>query len=88
MNKIPIHNMASITASTWLSDTLKAELVNQHITKYDLARVANVDRRTIDRWINGFRSPKLEYIAQIFSALGYESITIPLKEVYKDGSQG
>ena len=81
MNKVPIHNMASITASTWFSDTLKAELVHKHITKQDLARVANVDRKTIYEWIDGIRSPKLEYIAQIFSALGYESITIPLKEV-------
>ena len=88
MNKVPIHNMASVTASTWFSDTLKAELVHQHITKQDLARVANVDRKTIYEWIDGIRSPKLEYIAQIFSALGYESITIPLKEVCKDGSQG
>lgn len=53
MNKVPIHNMASITASTWFSDTLKAELVHKHITKQDLARVANVDRKTIYEWIDG-----------------------------------
>ena len=88
MGKVPIHNMASVTASAWLSDTLNAELVNQHLTKQDLARAINVNRKTIYEWIDGLRSPKLEYIAQLFSALGYESITIPLKEVFKDGSQG
>ena len=87
MNKVTPLNMASITASTWLKNTLEAEVDRHHISKNDLARVAHVERKTIYRWINGVNSPKLENVAQIFAALGYDSITIPLKEVCKDGSQ-
>lgn len=43
-----------------------------------------VERKTMYDWINGVRSPRLENVAQIFAALGYDSITIPLKEVEHD----
>ena len=84
MNKVTTPNMASITAATWLTHTLNAEVDRLHITKKALARVANVERKTIYEWMNGVRSPKLENVAQIFAALGYDSITIPLKEVHDD----
>lgn len=81
MNKVPTPNMASIIATRWLTNTLKAEIDRLHISKKALARVAQVERKTIYKWMNGVRSPKLENVAQIFAALGYDSITIPLKEV-------
>ena len=73
--------MASIIATRWLTNTLEAEIDRLHISKKALARVAQVERKTIYEWMNGVRSPKLENVAQIFAALGYDSITIPLKEV-------
>ena len=81
MNKVTTPNMASITATQWLTETLKTEMERQHVTKKALARGAHVERKTIYAWMNGVSSPKLENIAQIFTALGYDSITIPLKEV-------
>ena len=81
MNKVTTPNMASITATRWLTNTLEKEIARQHLTKKALARVAHVERKTIYAWMNGVSSPKLENVAQIFAALGYDSITIPLKEV-------
>lgn len=81
MNKVPTPNMASIIATRWLTNTLEAEIDRLHISKKALARVAQVERKTIYEWMNGVRSPKLENVAQLFAALGYDSITIPLKEV-------
>ena len=80
MNRTPTPNMASITATRWLTNTLNAEIERLHISKAALARVAQVERKTIYEWMSGVRSPKLENVAQIFAALGYDSITIPLKE--------
>lgn len=81
MNRVTTPNMASITATRWLTNTLKKEIARLHISKNVLARVAHVERKTIYAWMNGVSSPKLENVAQIFAALGYDSITIPLKEV-------
>ena len=81
MNRVTTPNMASILATQWFTETLQNEVERQHLTKKALARVAHVERKTIYEWINGVRSPKLENVAQIFAALGYDSITIPLKEV-------
>lgn len=84
MNKVPTPNMASILATEWLTETLQAEVERQHLTKKALARVANVERKTIYEWMDGTRSPKLENVAQLFAALGYESITIPLTQEVTD----
>lgn len=81
MNRVPTPNMASLLATHWFTETLQNEVERQHLTKKDLARVAHVERKAIYHWMNGVRSPKLESVAQIFAALGYDSITIPLKEV-------
>ena len=81
MNKVTTPNMASLLATHWLTETLQNEVERQHLTKRALARVANVERKTIYRWMEGTISPKLENVAQIFAALGYDSITIPLREV-------
>lgn len=81
MNRVTTPNMASITATRWLTNTLEKEIARLHISKNALARVAHVERKTIYAWMNGVSSPKLENVAQIFAALGYDSITIPLKEV-------
>lgn len=88
MNRVPTPNMASLLATHWFTETLQAEVERQHLTKKDLSRVAHVERKAIYHWMKGNSSPKLESVAQIFAALGYDSITIPLKEVRKDGSQG
>lgn len=88
MNRVPTPNMASITATRWFANTLEEEIARLHISKTALARVSQVERKTIYAWMEGYRSPRLENIAQLFAALGYDSITIPLKEVRKDGSQG
>lgn len=87
MGKVPTPNAASIRAADWFTETLRTEMECQHLTKKDLARAANAERKTIYAWMEGYRSPRLENIAQLFAALGYDSITIPLKEVRKDGSQ-
>lgn len=84
MNRIPTPNMASSLAAQWLRETLQTEMERQHVTKKDLARVAHVERKTIYRWMEGTYSPKLENIAKIFAALGYDSVTIPLKEKEND----
>lgn len=81
MNRVTTPNMASITATRWLANTLEKEIARLHISKTALSRVAHVERKTIYEWMNGVRSPKLENVAQIFAALGYDSITIPLREV-------
>lgn len=84
MNKVPTPNMASILATYWFTETLQAEVERQHLTKKALARVANVRRKTIYEWMEGIRSPKLENVAQLFAALGYKSITIPLSQEVTD----
>lgn len=84
MNKVPTPNMASILATQWLIETLQAEVERQHLSKKSLARVANVERKTIYEWMDGTRSPKLENVAQLFAALGYKSITIPLAQEVTD----
>lgn len=71
-------------ATQWLIETLQAEVERQHLTKKNLARVANVERKTIYEWMDGTRSPRLEHVAQLFAALGYESITIPLTQEVTD----
>ena len=84
MNRVTTPNMASIIATEWFSKTVMHEIQQRHTTKWGLARVAHVECKTMYDWINGVRSPRLENVAQIFAALGYDSITIPLKEVKHD----
>lgn len=79
MNKIVTPNMASIIATENLASFLEAEMEKKNIDKTRLARIAQVNRKTIYEWIRGNRSPKLENIAQIYAALGYDEIKISLR---------
>lgn len=80
MNKVVTPNMASIIATQNLISFLEAELENKNIDRAQLARIAQVNRKTIYEWIRGIRSPRLENIAQIYAALGYDEIRISLRE--------
>ena len=47
MNRVPTPNRASITATRWFTNTLEEEIARLHISKTALARVAQVERKTI-----------------------------------------
>lgn len=84
MNKTATPNMASIIASDNFISFVKQKMKEQHLTKVDIAKVAHVKRKTIYEWLGGIRSPRLDNVAQIYAALGCDSITISLKEVEHD----
>lgn len=79
MNKVITPNMASIIATENLISFLEVEMETKNIDKARLARIAQVNRKTIYEWIRGVRSPRLENIAQIYAALGYDEIRISLR---------
>ncbi len=81
MNRIVTPNLASITASTNFINTVTSEMEKQKISKARLARIAQVERKTLYCWLEYWSSPKLENVAQIYRALGFEEIRISLTEV-------
>ena len=78
MNKIVTPNMASILATDEFIRIVKNEMEKQNLTKEQIAKVTNVDRKTIYRWLDGNTTPKLDSVAQIFAALGFKEIRLPL----------
>ena len=78
MNKITTPNMASILATDEFIRIVKAEMEKQHLTKDQIGKVAHVDRKTIYKWLNGDNTPRLDSVAQILAALGYDEIRLPL----------
>ena len=78
MNKVPTPNMASILATDEFIRIVKDELVKQNLTKAQIARVAHVQRKTVYAWLNGTNTPRLDSVAQILAALGYQEIRLPL----------
>lgn len=81
MNRVVTPNLASITASTNFIRTVSAEMEKQKISKARLARIAQVERKTVYSWLDGRSSPKLDSVAQIYRALGFEEVRISLTEV-------
>lgn len=80
MNRVVTPNLASITASINFIRTVTSEMKKQKISKNRLARIAQVERKTVYSWLDGRSSPKLENVAQIYRALGFEEIRISLVE--------
>lgn len=80
MNRVVTPNLASVTASTNFIRTVSAEMEKQKISKAELARIAQVERKTVYFWLDGRSSPKLDNVAQIYRALGFEEIRISLTE--------
>lgn len=78
MNKIVTPNMASILATDEFIRIVKNEMEKQNLTKEQIAKVTNVDRKTIYRWLDGDTTPKLDSVAQILAALGFKEIRLPL----------
>lgn len=81
MNRCVTPNIASVTASINFIRTVSAEMKKQKISKARLARIAQVERKTVYSWLDGRSSPKLDNVAQIYRALGFEEIRISLTEV-------
>lgn len=81
MNRVVTPNLASITASINFINTVTAEMEKKKISKAGLARIAQVERKTVYFWLDGRSSPKLDNIAQIYRALGFEEVRISLTEV-------
>lgn len=80
MNRVVTPNLASVTASSNFIRTVSAEMEKQKISKAELARIAQVERKTVYFWLDGRSSPKLDNVAQIYRALGFEEIRISLTE--------
>ena len=78
MNRVVTPNMASIIATDEFIRIVKDEMEKHHLTKEQIAKVANVDRKTIYAWLNGTNTPRLDSVAQILAALGYQEIRLPL----------
>lgn len=78
MNKVVTPNTASIAAFDAWRQTVLRELDRQHISKSQLARCANVERKTIYAWLDGDYIPRLDSVAQIFAVLGFDEIKLPL----------
>lgn len=47
------------------------------LSKSHIADIAGVDRRQIQRWIGGIRSPNLGHIEAVFNAVGYTLVAVP-----------
>lgn len=86
MNRVVTPNMASILACDAWRSIVISELDSRGISKSELARVANVERKTIYKWFQGSNIPRLDSVAQIYAALGFKEIKLPLdfKEVLDD----
>ena len=78
MNKVVTPNMASIIATDEFIRIVKDEMEKQNLTKTQIARVAHVERKTVYAWLNGTNTPRLDSVAQILAALGYDEIRLPL----------
>lgn len=78
MNRVVTPNLASIAAFEAWRITVLEQMEKQHISKARLARVANVERKTIYAWLDGDNIPRLDSVAQIFAALGFDEIRLPL----------
>ena len=78
MNRVVTPNMASIIATDEFIRIVKDEMEKQNLTKAQIAKVAHVDRKTVYAWLNGTNTPRLDSVAQILAALGYQEIRLPL----------
>jgi transcriptional regulator with XRE-family HTH domain len=78
MNRVVTPNMASIIATDEFIRIVKDEMEKQNLTKTQIARVAHVSRKTVYAWLNGTNAPRLDSVAQILAALGYQEIRLPL----------
>lgn len=78
MNRVVTPNIASIVAFDYWRHTVLEEMAKQKITKSRLAKVANVERKTIYDWLDGTRIPRLDSVAQIYAALGFDEIRLPI----------
>ena len=78
MNRVVTPNMASIIATDEFIRIVKDEMEKQNLTKTQIARVAHVERKTVYAWLNGTNAPRLDSVAQILAALGYDEIRLPL----------
>ena len=78
MNRVVTPNMASIIATDEFIRIVKDEMEKQNLTKTQIARVAHVNRKTVYAWLNGTNTPRLDSVAQILAALGYQEIRLPL----------
>lgn len=78
MNRVVTPNTASIVAFDYWRHTVLEEIEKQGISKKRLATIANVERKTIYDWLDGNRIPRLDSIAQIYAALGYDEIRLPI----------
>lgn len=80
MNRVVTPNTASVIAFEEWRRIVLEQCEKQSITKQRLAKIANVERKTIYAWLNGSNIPRLDSVAQIFSALGLEEIRLPLTD--------
>lgn len=87
MNKVVTPNTASVVAFDYWRQTVLDEIEKKNINKTQLARIANVERKTIYDWLDGTRIPRLDSVAQIFSALGFDEIRLPLKMKEEDNAE-
>lgn len=78
MNRVVAPNTASIVAFDYWRHTVLEEIEKQGISKKRLATIANVERKTIYEWLSGTRTPRLDSVAQIYAALGFDEIRLPI----------
>lgn len=78
MNRVVTPNLASIVSFDAWRHIVMEQLEKKNINKSQLARVANVERKTIYAWLDGRNIPRLDSVAQIFAALGFDEIRLPL----------
>lgn len=78
MNRVVTPNTASIVAFDYWRHTVLEEIKKQGISKRRLATIANVERKSIHAWLDGTRIPRLDSVAQIYAALGFDELRLPI----------
>ncbi len=78
MNKVNTLSYPVLVALDVWTDIINQELKKQNLSYAELARKMNLDRKTISAWLNLNRTPRLEYVIQMYQILGLKEINIPI----------
>lgn len=74
-------NIITTTAHINFAEYLKRKLKETHTPVVKLSRDVGIGTTSIYEYLNGYRYPKLDMLAMIFSYFGDTEIKIPLTEV-------
>lgn len=79
-NRCIPQNIITTTAHINFSEYLKRKLEETHTPIRKLSRDVGIGKTSIYEYLYGYRYPKLDMLAMIFSYFGDDEIRIPLTE--------